>query len=149
MSFTIKLYTNTSPRNFVTKNISQVGTDLTGNLRQETSIVRPAILIESDSVPLSANYMYISDFGRYYFIEDIISVRAGLWEIRATVDPLYTYSTELKACQGITHRAESSAAYNTYLDDGSFRAYANPTIRTIEFPTGFSTWEYLLAIAGD
>lgn len=149
MSFTVQLYTNTSPRNFVTKTITQIGTDLTGNLRQETSIVRPAILIESAYVPVSANYMYISDFGRYYFIEDIISVRAGLWEIRATVDPLYTYATALKQCSGITHRAESATAYNTYIDDGSFRAYANPEIRTLAFPSGFTTWEYLLALAGD
>ena len=111
--------------------------------------MRPAILIESSGVPSGVNYMYVQDWGRYYFIEDIISVRAGLWEIRGTVDPLYTYSTQLKACQGITHRAESENAYNTYLDDGSFRAYANPTIRTIAFPSGFNTWEYLLALAGD
>lgn len=149
MSFTVKLYTNTSPRNFVTKTVTQIGSDLTGDLRQQTSIVRPAILIESDTVPVAANYMYISDFGRYYFIEDIISVRAGLWEIRATVDPLYTYATALKLCSGITHRAESEKAYNTYLDDGSFRAYANPEIRTLAFPSGFTTWEYLLALAGD
>ena len=149
MSFTIKLYTNTSPRNFVTKSITQVGTDLTGDLRQETSIVKPAIMIELDSVPANVNYMYISDWGRYYFIEDIISIRKGLWELRGTVDPLYTYATELKNCNGVTHRAESELAYNTYLDDGSFRAYSNPTIRTIEFPSGFSTWEYLLALAGD
>lgn len=148
MSFTIKLYTNTSPRNFVTKTVTQIGSDLTGNLRQETSIVRPAILIESDTVPVSANYMYISDFGRYYFIEDIISVRAGLWEIRATVDPLYTYSNELKQCTGIVHRAESENAYNLNLNDGSFKAYANPHIITKKFSGSFTTQDFVLAVAG-
>ena len=148
MSFTVKLYTNTSPRNFVTKTITQVGTDLSGDLRQETSIVRPAILIESDTVPVSANYMYIADFGRYYFIEDIVSVRKGLWEIHATVDPLYTYATQLKNCSGIVHRAESEGAYNLNLNDGSFKAYANPHIITKKFPNGFTTQDFVLAVAG-
>lgn len=148
MSFTIQLYTNTSPRNFVTKTITQVGTDLTGDLRQETSIVRPGIIVELDSVPASVNYMYISDWGRYYFIEDIISVRAGLWELRGSVDPLYTYATQLKACSGIVHRAESESAYNLNLNDGSFKAYANPEIRTMKFTSGFTSQDFVLAVAG-
>lgn len=149
MSFTVKLYTNNSPRNYVDKTITQVGSDLTGDLRAESSIISPGIRIAADSVPADVNYMYVQDWGRYYFIEEIISVRAGIWELRGSVDPLYTFRSELRACSGIVHRAESVNAYNTYLDDGSFRAYANPKIRTIAFPSGFTTWEYLLALAGD
>ena len=145
---TIKLYTNTSPANFVTKSITQIGSDITGTLRQETSIVNPAIVIESASAPATANYLYIADFGRYYFIEDIISVRNGLWEIRCKVDPLSSFSTELKACSGIIHRAESDSAYNLYLNDGSFKAYANPNIITKKFPYGFTTQDFVLAVAG-
>lgn len=146
MSFTIDLYTNTSPENFVTKNITQLGTQLSGDLRQGTDIINPGILIEQAAIPAGANYMYIADFGRYYFIDNIETAEHGLYVIRARVDPLMSFSTAIKACKGIVFRSESK--YNTYLDDGTFKAYANPAVITKKFPTGFSATDYVLVIAG-
>lgn len=148
MSFTIKLYTNSSPENFFTKTITQVGTDLTGDLREESSIIAPGIRVALASVPANVNYMYVQDWGRYYFIDEIVSVRAGIWELRGRVDVLGSFGTSIKACSGIVHRAESDQAYNVYLDDGSFRSYADPAVITKAFPSGFATWEYLLVVAG-
>lgn len=143
---TIKLYTNTSPADFVTKSITQVGTDLTGYQRESTTILNPDIMIEAASIPSNVNYAYITEFGRYYFVGDIETVRNGLYRLPCRVDALSTWATQLKACKGIVHRAESQ--YNTYLDDGSFKAYANPHVITMDFPTGFYTSSYILAIAG-
>ena len=147
-TFTVKLYTNASEYDHVDKSLTQIGADLTCTARGECSILYPEIEIAIDTIPATANYMYIEDFGRYYFIDEIVSVRTGLVRIRGTVDPLTSFATQLRQCSGIVHRAEIANAYNTYLDDGAFRTYANPTIRTLEFPSGFNTWEYLLAIAG-
>ena len=147
-TFTLKLYTNLSEYDHVDKQLTQIGSDLSCNARGECSIIRPVVEVELDSIPAAANYMYIEEFGRYYFIGDPVCVRTGLWRIPGTVDPLTSFATQLRECSGIVHRAESANAYNTYLDDGAFRAYANPAIRTLEFPSGFTTWEYLLAIAG-
>lgn len=147
-TFTLKLYTNLSEYDHVDKNLSQIGSDLSCIARGECSMIRPVVEVELDSIPAAANYMYIEEFGRYYFIGDPVCIRTGLWHIPGTVDPLTSFATELRACSGIVNRAESPSAYNTYIDDGAFRAYANPEIRTLEFPTGFSTWEYLLAVAG-
>lgn len=146
MSFTVKLYTNTSPENYLTKDLTQVGQDLSGDLREGTSIVRPGIKIEATAIPAGANYLQITNFGRYYFIDDIQTAEYGLYIIKARVDVLTTYAAGIRACKGIVHRAESS--YNTYLDDGTFRAYSNPHIITQEFSTGFSTYDFILAVAG-
>lgn len=148
MSFTLKLYTNNSEYDFVTKQLTQIGTDIACTARGECSILTPEIEVELAAVPAAANYMYITEFGRYYFIDEISVVRTGLYRIRGTVDPLTSFATQLRACSGIVHRAESGNAYNTYLDDGAFRTYANPEIRTLNFPSGFNTWEYLLALSG-
>lgn len=147
-AFTLKLYTNLSEYDHVDKELTQIGSDLSCIARGECSMIRPVVEVELDSIPAAANYMYIEEFGRYYFIGDPVCVRTGLWQIPGTVDPLTSFATQLRACSGIVNRAESANAYNTYLDDGAFRAYANPEIRTLEFPAGFSTWEYLLAVAG-
>ena len=92
--------------------------------------------------------MYISDFGRYYFIEDIISVRDGLWEIHAHVDVLMTYSAQIKACSATFKRQEH--LFNLYLDDPEFKTYNNSEIVTKLF-TGseFSkSMQYILVTAG-
>lgn len=70
MSFSIVLYQNNSPVNKVDKSLVAVAT-LTGVLREGSSVLDPVVTIESDapaSVVSSANYAYIAEFGRYYYI---------------------------------------------------------------------------------
>lgn len=140
----INLYTNTSPQEFVTKSITAVAT-LTGSLRDGCSILSPRIQIEAATIPASVNYVYIPDFGRYYFAK-INNIRTGLWELECEVDPLMSWATQLRQCSGILHRSESK--YNTFLDDGSFRAYSTPHIITKEFPNVFANETFVLALAG-
>lgn len=140
----IQLLTNNSPRDFVTKNTTDLGT-ITGNLRDGCSMLRPRFEIAQATVPSGVNYIYIPDFGRYYYAR-VNNIRSGLWEIEAEVDPLMSWATQLRQCSGIVSRSETN--YNTYLDDGSFKAYADPNIITKKFPNGFSAYEFILAVAG-
>ena len=140
----IQLLTNNSPRDFVTKSTADLGT-VTGSLREGCSMLRPRFEIAQASVPSGVNYVYIPDFGRYYYAR-VNSIRTGLWEIEAEVDPLMSWATQLRQCSGIVSRSETD--YNTYLDDGSFRAYADPHVITKAFPNGFTTQDFILAVAG-
>ena len=130
--FDVVLMTNTKPKNYLDKNPTTVST-VTGVLREESNIVNPSILVEMASAPADVNYLYVADFGRYYFVNDITSVRNGLWRFDCTSDPLMSFKTQIRGCTGIVRRAESHTAYNMMLDDGSFRVYADPTIVTKKF----------------
>lgn len=145
--FDIILMTNTSPKNYLDKNVTTVST-VTGVLRDESNIVNPSILVEMASAPANVNYLYVAEFGRYYFVNDVTSVRNGLWRFDCTSDPLTSFKTQIRGCTGIVRRAESHEAYNMMLDDGSFRVYADPYIVTKKFPTGFTGHSYVLAVAG-
>lgn len=144
MSFTINLYTNTSDDNKLDKSLSDVGS-ITGTLKTATSILSPVIEF-SGNIPVNANYMYIATFGRYYFIDDIRSTGNGRFEISAHVDVLTTYKTQIRACSGIVARQEN--AWNLYVDDGTFKIYQNPKLTMKKFPSGFTTQEFVLAVAG-
>lgn len=144
MSFTIKICKNNSDVNVVSKNIVDI-TDVTGTLKTATSIINPVIEI-SGSLPITANYMYIAEFARYYFIDDIRSTGQGRYEISAHVDVLMTYGDKIRACTGIIARQEN--AWNLYVDDGTFKVYQNPKLTMKKFPSGFTTQEFVLAIAG-
>lgn len=147
MSFEIKLQTNSSEKNKLDKTLTDVLT-LTGTLRNESSILNPTIRIEGDvSQVINCNYMTIPTFGRSYFITDITSLRNNIFEVSGHVDVLSTYKVGIRSNVGIIFRQEN--VYNLYLDDGVLKVYNNPQIVTKEFPSGFSGYEYVLAIAGD
>ena len=144
MSFDITLMKNNSDINVVSKSIETLST-VTGTLREECSILFPVIKIQGN-VPTTCNYFYIAEFGRYYYMTDIISYRNDLFELHGKVDVLKTYESQIRASTGILSRQENK--YNLYLDDGAFLVYSNTKFEIKNFPSGFSTFEFVLAVAG-
>lgn len=127
---TVTLYHNRSDNNHVDKNLSEIVT-LNGTLRDQCSVLEPTILINADNLS-SANYMYIPEFGRYYYITGIVSVRTGLWALTGHVDVLYTYRSEIRGCGAIIARQQN--LYNLYLDDDKFLVNAQRMFTAHTFP---------------
>ena len=146
MAFDIILQRNNSERNRVTKDISEILT-VSGELKTKTSIIDPVIMIECDlSAVVGCNYMSISTFGRSYFVNNIRSIRSGLIEFSCHVDVLSSFASEIRSNIAIVRRQEKN--WNLYLNDGSFKVYQNPNVLTKAFPSGFTTQEFVLAVAG-
>lgn len=142
----LTLMYNASEDNRVVKTVSTI-LSLTGTLRDGSSILNPAILIEADVAALtSCNYAYISDFGRYYFITDIQSLHNGLVMVSMHVDVLMSYASGILGNTAIIDRQE--ADWNLYLNDGVIKTYQDPKVVIKEFPSGFSAPEIVLAVAG-
>ena len=55
---------------------------------------------------LTSNYAYIPDFNRYYFINDIISVRQNMWRVVMNVDVLMSYKTQIYNLDAFVNRNE-------------------------------------------
>lgn len=143
----IVLYRNVSENNSVNKNLTEL-TTLSGTLREQSSIIDPVITIaEIDDYVGSMNYAYIPQFNRYYFITNVESVRAGLWRVSFHVDVLFTYREQIKSNRAIIERNEIE--YDLKLNDGLFKTQQNPRIAQFPFPSGFNTWNFVLAIAGN
>lgn len=146
MSFSINLMVSSSPKNQLDKSISTI-TTATGTLKEDTSIIDPVIKIQCDLSSVSnCNYMYIPQFGRYYFITDMRSITSSIVEFTGHVDVLMTYRSQIRSNSAIVKRQEND--WNLYLNDGTFRVYQNPMVLTKAFPSGFTTQEFVMAIAG-
>lgn len=143
----IQIQQTTSEKNRIGKSISTLYT-ASGALREGTSIINPVIRISGANIPSlkNANYMYIPDFNRYYFINDIKSIRNGLIEISGHVDVLQTYASQIRSNTAIIKRNANS--WNLYIEDGLFKTYANPHIFTKLFPSGFKDPSFVLSVAG-
>lgn len=143
---TITFYNNASERNAVTKDLTEIAT-LSGALREESSIIDPKITIASLTNSIKdINYAYIPDFGRYYFINEIVSVRNGVWRISMHVDVLMTYAEGIRNNSAIIQRNENE--YDLKLNDGLFVTQQNPRKSVHQFPAGFTDFDFVLAIAG-
>lgn len=151
MSFNIHFTQTSSAVNVVDKQFSLGGVDIEGTLRNGSSLIDPVLIIEANAPGFHSNgynYCYVEEFGRYYFITDIVSINYSLWEIHCHVDVLMSYKEQIKEQTAIVARQE--AKYNLMLDDGIFMSYQNPKIQTKYFSVEgpFEQQEFVLVVAG-
>lgn len=149
------LYNNNSENNKLNKDIVKI-VELEGYLREETSLINPQIMIEFypevfgkyvkddnqiyviydgikitwdtfiNQYVLSANYLYIPDFNRYYFINDITSVRNNLWRLTTHVDVLMSYQKEISETNAFVSRNEFS--YDNMVKDDLMTYYYDKNV---------------------
>ena len=139
------LYRNKSESERVVKDIELIDT-LEGTLRSNTSISNPIITVEYD-LDLNINYCYIEEFGRYYYIDDIIVVGNKLLELHMNVDVLMSFADSIKNQKAIIKR--NTYLYDLYLDDGTFKCDQMQKVVTRAFPNSFTSESFVLAIAGN
>lgn len=149
MSLTVSLMVNSSPVEKIGKTLSD-GLNFSVTLKDGTSILRPTLILASTSQApiIGYNYMYISDFGRYYFIDDVKSIHNNMWEVSAHVDVLETYKTAILANSAVIKRQQN--LFNLYLDDPDAVLYAPEQIFTKKFnKTGFKkNLSYIMTVNG-
>lgn len=149
MAFSISVYNNKSEKNRVDKDLEMLGSAYTGVLKDGTSIIDPVIMVETSNGVrdlAAANYLYCETFYRYYFITDIVTVTNKLTEIHCHCDVLSSFAEHIRDNTAIVKRQEND--WNLYLNDGSLKVYQNPIVLTKAFPSGFTTQEFVLAVAG-
>ena len=143
----LKLYYNTSDNRCIKKVLSDELV-ISGTLREETSIINPEITVTSPT-PLRYNYCYIPSLKRYYYINNIISVKNGVWKLIMEVDPLMSFKADILALKVVASKQSSITNGDEYIDDGSL-VTDNLMFKTVyNFANGFNdTPEYILITAG-
>lgn len=89
----IILYNNQSTNNVINKTLTQVQ-EIDITFKGVCDILKPTIKIKSD-VLIKANYLYIEDFQRYYFIDNIQIEPKDIYILYCSIDVLKTYSLNI------------------------------------------------------
>lgn len=97
---------------------------------EPSSIVNPVLVIEYSKLP-DFNYVYIPMFNRYYYINEIISVRNKIWELHLSVDVLMSFKDTIKTQMGNVIRQENIG--NIMMQDSNLPVLQNPSITYIDF----------------
>lgn len=147
MSFTINLYNQTSDRNVISKTTGTVILSAADCIARDGFSVRSgAVTLQTDTNISKCNYAYISELGRYYYIDDITIQRAGVYILDLTVDVLMTFASSIRALKGTIDRQES--IYNGYIADYGYKALNYSAIVTKEFPNGMTNDQLILMTVG-
>lgn len=142
----IIFYTISDEKNKLNKTLDD-GATFSGVLKEETSIIKPSIIIEAENLS-SYNYVYISEFGRYYFIKDITSIKNNLWRVSCFVDVLMSFKSAILTCPIILADSESTEI-ETYLGGDVWKSLVKSKTDIISFSSGLNdTGEYILITSG-
>lgn len=135
-TFSVTFYNNKAEANRVDKTgYLTAYAPISGTLKEKTSIINPTITFAMSNVP-EVNYAYIPVFNRYYFIENISSVRNGLWEISFKCDVLMSYKDKILEQTALVARNEHD--YSMRLRDDKLICGSRPHIYTVPFTKGSS-----------
>ena len=115
----------------------------------ECSIMDPVLKLVYDADLLDANYCYISDWKRYYYIENYDLSNGREMYVRMHEDVLMSNATAIGELECTIVRTAQNGKANLYLDDGKFKVLNYPRIQTKKFPNSLNkTLSYVLTIAG-
>ena len=143
LTIDIVLYQNKSENNRVNKKpyLTKVMT-MQGTFRQSVSILAPTITIEAENLP-QFNYIYISAFGRYYFVNSITSVNTSVWQISTSCDVLYSYANTIRS--QVAYIARNENEYNLNITDNTFNlnlpTSTNKTLVTLTKDAGWIPYD--------
>ena len=113
---TLELMNTSADKRYLSKSTSLIK-KVTCKIKEGTSIINPTVIIKklSDNHIRKCNYAHISEFGRYYFINDITEAPANQLEISMHVDVLKTYSSQIRGISTLILRQEN--VYSPYYED--------------------------------
>ena len=104
----LQMLTTSADKRALSKSASEIDT-VTCKLKQGTSIINPIVIIGKISAKNihRFTYAYIPDFGRYYFVNDIVESPANQLEVSMHVDVLRTYASDIRGISTLILRQEN------------------------------------------
>lgn len=148
------LYWNKSDSKYLNKNIVQVGNSyIEIELIKPTSIIHPTLIMSAPSRINEANYIYIEELARYYYIDDY-TMEHNRIVVNCSVDVLMSHKKGIMVNEYIIERTNKEGLMNFYLHDPKLKELGYPYIEehplTLRKGQGFkmNVNEFLLGVAG-
>ena len=144
----VHLCNTTSERNIINKDIRQIQS-VNAVIKGEISVETPTLILSFSGSSNNINYVMIPEFGRSYFITDIIDLTGQRYEIHCKSDVLESFKGSILSMSCVIDKQENDVLSNMYYNDGSFISQEKEFIYTKNFPNGFlDNGQFILITAG-
>lgn len=146
----LRYWTDYSKRKNSTKQANLLtGTEIDINLLDASSIINP--IFQTKTVPDNANYFYIADFNRYYFVDVVTKISKDITEFKLEDDVMASFKSSIGAAKAMILR--SSTGYNVWIpDEEVYVSTEKNVIQTVDdVSVGFAdgTGCYLLTVINE
>ena len=143
----VEIYKNLSENSVIGKTktlVYQTPCEIKG----ESSIINPVLILQYNEQLFSSNYVYIPSWSRYYFIDDVRVLTGGRVEISLSVDVLESFKDAILELNVILSDTEQTGL-NRYLPSESFVVNCKHKTDIVNFSNGLlDNGEYILITAG-
>lgn len=146
----VTMMQNLSAKNKLNKLFSAGGSTFDFVAKDKMSLYSPVILLNSDEDITKYNYAYISEWGRYYFVdpENVKVIGQNRYEIQLVCDSLSTFADQLLGVTCVIDRTENYGG-SPYLPSEAYVANCKHKTDIIDFPSGLNdSGEFILITAG-
>lgn len=113
----VQLWSNFSKKENSTKRPSGGAHIIDVTLKRETSMTNPVFIMTIDNHVY--NYLWVPEWHRFYFINDVVYGNSNLCELHCTHDVLATYKDDIENYIGFVERTSDPLQYNTDISDSS------------------------------
>lgn len=140
-------YKNLSDDRYVNKNITELGRTTNFYFKDDTNITHPTFKVSDSDIKEGANYIYVSDVNRYYYIRQKRYSKQCIY-LECDVDVLMSFKSTLLNQKCIIKR--NQYLFNTYQRDEKIKLYEYDSIRTLKFPSGFNfgNQQFIMGVVG-
>lgn len=141
---TINFYNATFNRKRVVKSLPSGTTISNASIKDDCDLHDPIIRLTHDASHMGFNYAYVSDFGRYYFVDPPeISGKEDIFYLH--VDPLMSFANDIKNSIGIATRSQF---YNKNIADNLVVMMESEKIRYRKLSSAITGGTYVAIIGG-
>ena len=149
MSYTVKIYKNSSAPDYFDKTLSGE-TTVTCDFKAPVDVENPTIYISATDTYDDYNYCYIAEFGRYYDMK-CIGGNAQTITFQCTSDVLMSFKTQIRQCKAVI--ARNPWHWDLYLPDPKMPVEARTVSGILNFSSNKNAFDgksncYILTTLG-
>ena len=130
MGYTCTLYTNSSNPNVINKSITSLG-DFSCDFKSMIDVETPEVYVAAGAAYDQANYMYIPEFGRYYYCKARVGTGNTI-TFECESDPLMSFKSGILSSPAVI--AKNPWKYDKYISDPGIPIEARTVRGTFKFP---------------
>lgn len=127
----VVFYNNQSDKRVLNKNLTPVITISNILFLENADIKNVYVILEYFETYKNANYFYIAELNRYYYITDVEILNGNRIKIYGDVDVLMSFSAQILACEGILSRSTNTG--NVLISDQLQPARCDNLITNLAF----------------
>lgn len=146
----ITLYNNASDKRTLNKYLTSIQVLNAVQATDEIDMINPSFIFDYNISYLNANYIYVAEWSRYYFITNRTCQMGDHIKIDCAIDVLMSFKSSILNANVIADRSSSHfdpyMVDNTIADSGKIKTILRKG--TIVFNTGSASNNYIIYLGG-